>query len=296
MNIPYWGEILALITAVVWASAVILFKKSGETVHPIALNLFKNSLAVVLFVPTLYIAGQTLFYSAPANDYWLLLLSGAFGIGISDTLFFISLNKIGAGLSAIVDCLYSTFIISLSFIFIGESMNFWQIVGAMLIISAVLTAASRKGSEHISRSDLIWGIIWGALAMLATAIGIVMIKPLLSRSPLLWVVEIRLIGGMLVLLLFLTFYSKRKMVIKSLTTAGGWKFTISGSFVGAYLVMIFWLGGMKYTQASTAAALNQTSTIFIFIFAWWFLKEPVNKIRLIGIGLAVIGSFFVTFG
>ncbi len=295
MNMPYMGEMLALLTAVVWAFAVILFKKSGESVHPVALNLFKNSLAVILFIPTIFIFGETLFYDAPVGDYALLLISGALGIGIADTLFFKSLNILGAGLSAIVDCLYSMFIILLSFIFLAESMGFFQIFGALLIISAVLTAANKKGSAHLTRKELMTGIMWGALAMFTTAVGLVMIKQLLDRSPLFWVVEIRLVGGMLVLILALLFRSDRMPVLKTLKGNGGWKYTVSSSFVGAYLAMIFWLAGMKYTQASVAAALNQTTTVFIFIFAALLLKEPINKIRIIGIILAMAGSVLVTF-
>ena len=55
-------------------------------------------------------------------------------------------------------------------------------------------------------------------------------------------------------------------------------------------------GGMKFTQASVASALNQTSTIFIFIFAGLFLKDPVTFKRAIGIFLAFLGSFLVSFG
>lgn len=296
MTIPYAGEILALLTAIIWAVAVILFKKSGESVHPIALNLFKNSLAVFLMIPTIFILGETLFHKAPSSEYMLLLASGALGIGISDTLFFKSLNMLGAGLMAIIDCFYSTFIILLSYMFLSEQLGWLQLVGASFIISAVLTAASRKGSAHLARKTLITGVLLGALAMFTNAIGLVIVKPLLNRSPLLWVVEFRLIGGMLVLLLVLIFRRDRGPIMRSLRTAGRWKYTISGSFVGAYLAMMFWLAGMKYTQASIAAALNQTTTIFIFIFAAWFLKEPINRLRVLGIALAVIGSVFVTLG
>jgi len=93
-SIPYLGEILASLAAVLWAIAVILFKKSGEHVHPIALNLFKTALAVILFIPTLYFFKQPFFRDAPLNEYVLLLASGAIGIGIADTLFFKCLNML----------------------------------------------------------------------------------------------------------------------------------------------------------------------------------------------------------
>jgi len=56
------------------------------------------------------------------------------------------------------------------------------------------------------------------------------------------------------------------------------------------------MGGMKYTQASVASALNQTSIVFIFILAAVFLKEPVNRFKIIGIFLAFLGVILVSLG
>ena len=42
---PYFGELLALLSPMAWAVAVILFRKTGEKVPPVPLNLVKNSVA-----------------------------------------------------------------------------------------------------------------------------------------------------------------------------------------------------------------------------------------------------------
>ncbi len=293
MPFPYFGETAALLTAIIWAFAVILFKKSGETVHPIALNLFKNFVAIILYVITSLIIGQSLFPTAPAEDYWLLLFSGALGIGISDTLFFRSLNLLGAALSSIVDCLYSPFIIGLSILWLGESLNAWQIVGVFLIISAVLTATFEKKSSHLTRRNLILGVIFGVLAMGTMAVGIVMVKPILERSPLVWVTQVRLVGGFLTLVVILLLHPRRRPILTSLTISRGWKYMLAGSFMGTYLALILWLAGMKYTQASIAAALNQSSNLLVFIFASLFLKEVINLRRIIGIIIGIAGVFLV---
>jgi drug/metabolite transporter (DMT)-like permease len=280
---------------VIWAFAVILFKKSGESVHPLALNTFKSTLATVLFIPTIFIFKESLFRTAPLNDYLLLFLSGALGIGIADSLFFMSLNRLGAGLSAIVDCLYSPFIIILSILFLGEHLTLFQVLGVVMIISAVLTATSTKGRGNVSRHNLIWGVIWGVLAMATMAVGIVIIKPLLNRSPLMWSTEIRLFGGILSLYVILLLHKDRRIIINSLFSIHSWKYTLFGSFLGAYVSMIFWVGGMKYAKASIAAALNQTSNIFVFIFAAIFLKEAINTQRTFAIIVAIAGALLVTF-
>lgn len=288
------GETIALLTAVTWAAAVILFKKSGETVHPIGLNMFKNVLALVLFLPTMWILGGTLWRAAPLGEYGLLLLSGALGIGLADTFYFKSLNTVGAGMMSIVGCLYSPFIIALSMAWLGESLSWWQLIGAFAIVSAVLIATLERRAKTIDRPTLIKGFLWGALAQAANACGIVMIKPLLDRSPLLWVTEVRLIGGVVVLLLVLAVHRSRGEIVRSVRSRQRWVYTLTGSLTGGYLAMVMWLGGMKYTQASIAAALNQTASIFMFIFAAFFLKEPVTKYRVIGIILAIAGVMMVT--
>jgi drug/metabolite transporter (DMT)-like permease len=53
---------------------------------------------------------------------------------------------------------------------------------------------------------------------------------------------------------------------------------------------------MKYTQASIAAALNQTANVFIFIFAALLLREPITRRRTLGIVLGFTGAVLVSFG
>lgn len=296
MGIPYFGETLALTTAVIWSFSVILFKRSGETVHPLGLNLFKNTLTLLLIPPTMMLFGQELFPAAPIGDYLLLTLSGVIGIGIADTLFFKSLNLLGAARSAIVDCSYSPVIIVLSIFWLGETLSFAQAAGALLIISAILAIGREKGLVELTRKQLIIGILMGTAAMVANGVSIVMIKRLLERSPILWAIEIRLIGATIGLLVHLGFHQGRKGVVHSVMEVKSWKYMIPGSILGTYLALMFWIGGMKYAPASVASALNQTSNIFIFILAALFLKERITVYKVAGIIMAVAGVFLVILG
>ena len=294
-SIPFLGESLSLLTAAIWAFAVILFRKSGETVHPLALNAFKNSLAIALLLPTLWFSGQTLFPQHSASVYLTLFLSGIIGIGIGDTLFFNSLNRLGAGLTGIVLCLYSPFIIVFSYLFLNESLTNVQLIGALLIITAVFITTIQRKPIGVTKRNVLYGVIYGILASAAMATGVVIMKPLLSTHSVIWVAEIRLLGGMAALLLILICHPGRRMIVNSLIRTHNWHYVLGGSFFGAYLAMIIWIAGIKYTQASVASALNQTSTIFIFIFAGLILKEPMNMRRTIGIVLAFSGAFLVSF-
>jgi drug/metabolite transporter (DMT)-like permease len=294
--LPYLGEGLSLLCALLWGLAVVLFRKSGEHVHPIALNGFKNILATFLLLPTIWLFGETLFRNEPFGIYLILLLSGMIGIGFGDTLLFFSLNLLGAGLTGIVVCLYSPFIIMLSLLFLNEHMNALQFAGAALIVVAVLFSTTHRGETPTTSRRLVAGVFLGILASAAMAIGIVIVKPILDVSPLLWTTQIRLFGGIIALGVITAVHPLRRKILASLFKTQRWSYTISGSVIGAYLAMVVWLAGMKYAQASIASALNQTSTIFIFIFARIIIKEPMTLKRTAGIACAFIGSMLVSFG
>ena len=294
-TIPYIGEIFSLATALTWAMAVILFKKSGESVHPIALSLFKDVLAIGLLIPTIYIMYGNLSYRADFYDYLILFISGCLGIGLGDTLFFMSLNKLGASLIAVVDCLYSPAVIILSFLFLGENLSLYQMIGVILIVAAIAVVIEIRSSGPISKQNLYLGILLGILSILANALGIVIVKPILEKTPILWATQIRLMGGVVVLILALLFQRRRRPILRSLISIGSWPYTFIGSFMGAYVSMMLWLGGMKYTQASISASLNQTSNIFVFVFAAIFLKETMGIRKILAIILAVLGAFIVMF-
>jgi drug/metabolite transporter (DMT)-like permease len=131
---------------------------------------------------------------------------------------------------------------------------------------------------------------------MAMAVGIVMIKPVLNRAPLLWAVEIRMLGGVAALLLYLAFNPRRRLILSTLLVRESRLATIGSSVIGGYFAMVCWLGGMKLTQVSVASALNQTNTVFVLLFAAWILRERISPTRVIAILVAFAGATLVTFG
>jgi len=284
------GEILAAGSALAWAVAVVLFRVSGRRVHPIGLNLAKCVLALALMVPTLAVLGEPFAPAVPASTVGLLLLSGVLGIAVSDTLLFYALNRLGASLTAIVDCFYSPFVIGLSFLLLGERLTPVQMAGAGLVVSAVLTLSKEGKIERIGRRDLVLGIVYGVLAMFFVAFGIVMVKPVLGGVSVFWSTFVRIVGGAAALGLLLPFLRNRRAVLAPLGKPRNWKAIVPASFFGSYLSLILWMGGMKYAKASVSAILNQLSTIFIVIIAAVFLRERLTVWKVLAVVLALVGA------
>jgi drug/metabolite transporter (DMT)-like permease len=64
---------------------------------------------------------------------------------------------------------------------------------------------------------------------------------------------------------------------------------VLAAYIGQYLAMILWLAGYKFTQASVAAILNETASVFILLLAAIWLKEPLTRRALCGVVLTLGG-------
>jgi drug/metabolite transporter (DMT)-like permease len=287
------GELFALLTAVLYSSAVILYKKSVVVVSPFALNLVKNTVALILLAVTALLLGQTQLFSIPARHIALMLASGAIGIGVSDTLFLMTLKRLGASRTAVVDCLYSPFVILLSFLMFRETLQPLAILGGALIIGSVLLSAQRGFGEPMPRKAFWTGCALGAAAMATVAYAVIMMKPILSTYPLTLMNAIRMAGGLASMVVSLPFHPDRKSVYSILKPQRVWVWIAVGSFLGSYLAIITWLAGFKYTQAGIAALLNQTSTVFVVILAAIFLGERMTKLKIVAVAMAFAGTAIV---
>lgn len=284
------GILCAVGAAFFWASAVIMFKKSGEVLSPTALNLFKGVVTLLLLIPTLWISDTPLFPDRPFMEWLLFGLSGFMGITLADNFFFMALKRLGASLWAVVDCLYLPFIILLSAVFLKEEIGLQGMVGAALVIVAIGAGSYSGGSATCSQRDFFGGLFWGTLAVSLLAGSIIMVKPLLETTSVLWASYVRLLAGVAGLFVLAAIQPERKRTLGVLLPSQAWKIALPASIVGNYLAMIAWLAGFKYTLVSVAAILNQLSTIFTFILAAVFLKEPVTLPRLLAILLAGSGA------
>ena len=290
------GMFYALMTAVMWAAAIIFLKRSGETIPPFALNVFRVGVSSVLLVPTVLLAGQEIFYPAPLGDYLILFASGVVAIAVSDTFLLMALNRLGAGIMAIVDCLYAPFIVLFAFIMLGERLGVWQWAGMALVIVGVLIAARHEPPRGTTAKQILVGSLCGVIAMTTVAFGIVLAKPVLERSPILWATTMRQIGALIVMIPAALIMRGRRGIFGLFRPARNWKYSVPATLLGSYLALIFWIAGMKYSLAGPAAILNQTSSIYVLIFASIFLKEPFTARKVVASVLAIGGIAMVTLG
>jgi drug/metabolite transporter (DMT)-like permease len=296
MSASLLGEGCALGAAMAWACALVLFKRSGEHVAPLPLNLFKNVVGVILLVVTLVVLqdGLSTPMSHPPRELLILAISGIIGIALADTLFFYGLNTIGVGLISVVDCLYSPSVIFFSWLLLGETLTVAHYVGGALIVFAVLIASGHKPPKGKTRGQILMGMLLAGSGIASMGFGIVLAKPVLEEFPLFWATLIRLLAGTLALAVITVALPERKELWSVFRPSRAWRFSVPAAVLGMYLALLLWIAGFKYTLASLAGILNQTSVIFAIILASIFLKEKFTQRKLIAVVLALGGVVLVT--
>lgn len=290
------GEFYAAACAFLWAAAVIYFRKGGDLVPPVVLNLFKNTVGFVLLVLSMLLVGVPFF---PAErtlpDYLVLLGSGACGIALADSLFFASLNRLGAGRSAIVDCLYSPLVILCAFVYLHEPVGWTLVVAVALIGSAIFIGTWEPATDAppIARREWLLGIGYGVVAMVLMSAAIVAAKPVITRAEPWWATTVRMAGALPLLLLLGATRRHRPAVKFAFTPGAHWKILMPGALLGAYFALVLWILGFKYASAGVAGVLNQMSTIIVLLLATPFLNEPLTKRKVVAIGMGFAGATLV---
>ena len=192
------GDIYALLSGFFWSFSVILMRVAGFSIGPIPLTFFKNVVAIVCLIGVLLIMGSPLVPEISIKDCLRLTLSGVLGITIADTLFAAALNRLGASLQAIADCIYAPAIILVGFILFGEVLGPWEIAGGVLVLAGVFVGSGAT-PEVKNRKDLVFGLGMAAAAHITMAFGILMVRDLFDTVSLVWISAFRFTTATLVL-------------------------------------------------------------------------------------------------
>jgi len=284
-----WGQLSALSCAITWALAIVLFRRSGENLPAFELNLFKNALGLLLLIPTLALTIGFAWPDYSASELWVVLLSGFLGIAVADTWYLRALSLMGASRTGIVASLFSPFVVMLSVMFLGERLAGGQLAGFGLVMAGILLVSWNRKQAGVDAARLRIGTLYGAAAVFMSAVGVVMVKEILETRPFLWTVELRLIGGVGGMLIYVGLRQRWVSVATHFRQPQPWLWIITASVLASYVSMMFWLAGYKFIPASQASVLNESGNAWIVLFAWLFLGETIGARKIAGLLLTFTG-------
>lgn len=289
------GDWYAITCGLVWSFAVILMRIAGFTIPPLALTFFKSLIAVLGFIAVLLYQGGPWVPDYSAKTWIELVLSAIFGIAIADTLFAAALNRLGASLQALADCIYAPSIALVGFLMFGEGLSAPELIGGALVISGVFVGLV-KTKEIADSKDLFYGVAFAAGAHVIMAVGILVVRDVIQEGNLVWVAGFRFSVATVALAFFLLIRKDWNSLTLGFRRVNLWKFTVPMAILGPFLATLLWIAGFKHETPGRVAIYNQLSTVFVILWAWLILKEPMTRKKLAGVALAIAGAVLVGFG
>jgi drug/metabolite transporter (DMT)-like permease len=291
------GELAALGAAFLWALSALIYAHLGQTIPPTTLNLSKGVIAIAFIAFTLIVQGNYWLTDLDAIALGLLLLSGVLGIGLGDTFYFEALNSIGARQALLLLALAPPLSAIIALICLQEALNLTAWAGILLTALGVAWVISERTPDTVSKAvNPLRGISFGILATLGQAIGAVLSRAALAETTItpLWSTLLRLIGGTLILLLWMPLQQSPSLWLKAFESKRLLGIITITALLSTYLGI--WLQQMafKYTATGIAQALLATSPLFVLPLAIW-MGEVVTLRALLGVFVA-LGGIGLLFG
>lgn len=288
---PLLGVLAALLSAVAWAVASILFRRIGERASPSAMNLTKSLVGLCILGGVVLLTGVT---RVDADSAWRLAASGVLGIAIGDTLFFAALIRLEPRLTLLLATVGHVATVLLAALLLGErpSMPVW--LGIALVIAGVgwaLQAGAEPG--RIAGRGRAVGLACGVLSAFATSTGLLLAKTGVAEVSTLQATWVRLAAGVLGVALWSAGRGTLTSDLATLKLPG----FVREIVVAVSVVMFggFWLSlvSLKYAPASVASALAATEPVFILPIAWIWLGERASGRAIAGACVAVAGVVLI---
>jgi drug/metabolite transporter (DMT)-like permease len=293
----FGGELAALGAAFLWALSAVVYAQLGQKIPPIALNLSKGVIAIVLIAFTLIVQGNYLPTGMNAVAMGLLLLSGILGIGLGDTFYFEALNHLGARRTLLMEALAPPLAALIALIFLQEALSLGAWTGIFLTVLGVTWVVSERvpGTEG-QAVNLLRGTSFALLSALGQASGAVLSRAALADTTIdpLWSTFLRIIGGVLVLLLWMPLKQPLRVEFQRLQSKRLLGIIALTAFFSTYLGIWLQQTAFKYTATGIAQALLATSPLFVLPIAI-VMGEKVSPRSFLG-ALVALGGIGLLFG
>ena len=286
----FGGELAALGAAFLWAMSAVVYARLGQKIPPLALNLSKGVIAIALIALTL-IVQRNYLTEIDAVALGLLLLSGVLGIGLGDTFYFEALNSLGARRTLLLEALAPPLAALIALTFLQEALSLRAWAGIVLTVSGVAWVISERVPNSASKAvKPLRGISFALLAALGQAIGAVLSRSALVDTTLspLWSTLLRLVGGVLVLLLWIPLQRQPRLWFKPLQSKKLLSIITLTALFSTYLGILLQQTALKYTATGIAQALISTSPLFVLPISAW-MGEVVSFRALLGVLVALSG-------
>lgn len=288
---PFFGEISALITAVLWSGTAIAFSEASIRAGSLTVNITRMTLASTFLILTIWIAG--LSFNLSFYQVGNLVISGLIGLIFGDGFLFKAFQHIGARLSMLIMSLAPPIASVLAYFFLNEELSSWAILGIIITIGGVAMVVLQQQDESSEKHRINkLGILFAIFGALGQGVGLILAKKAFNEADINGFVATftRVFPAVIVIIPLAIITRRFRNPIKIYShDKKAFGFTLIGSILGPYLGITFSLIAISHTQVGIASTLMATVPILMLPLVRFYYKERLSLISIIGAILAVGG-------
>jgi drug/metabolite transporter (DMT)-like permease len=127
------------------------------------------------------------------------------------------------------------------------------------------------------------------VGILAASTGAIFARFAQENAPSLVIAAYRL--SIAVLILTPVIISRRKLLLIRLPKAEMILVFLSGLFLALHFA--FWISSLEYTSVASSVVLVSTTPLWVALLSPFILKEPLNRLALLGMALSLVGGLVI---
>jgi len=293
------GELAAMATAVLWTISILAWTSAGKQVGALSVSFIRLLFASVF----LAIYGQTVRGLALPTDatplaWWLLGISGVFGLFLADVCLFKAFILIGPRLTLLVNSLLPPMAAIFSRVWLGDELTLRHWLAMLITLAGVCWVVMERpdSDDHPHRRrSLIYGVTLAVFAAAGQAVGLVLAKQGIGDYDAVAATFIRTIAALAGFLVLITLLRRWPAIVTASRNGPAMRTVVFGSFVGPFLGVTFYLVALRHCHAGVVATIVNMMPVLILPFVIILYHEKVSLRAAAGAIISVVGIALLVF-
>ena len=287
------GQIAGLATSVFFSLTALIFTKTGRMIGSQATNRLRLVFALAyLVILNIALFREPLPFSADSSRWIWLSLSGVIGLSLGDAFLFQALVSVGARLGTLLLSLAPIFGSIIAWTFFGEVLTLLQILGIVLALTGIgWVVMSHEEPENTPQGHTRRGVIFGVLAGLGQAIGLVLSKQgMIGDFSPFQANAIRMLAATIFIWTWTIMEGKAGVTIKAVREQPKvLRLLALGALVGPLLGVSSSLLAVQHAEVGVASTLMALPPVILLPVSHFVFKEKVGWQAVAGTLLAIGG-------
>jgi drug/metabolite transporter (DMT)-like permease len=287
--------VLALLSAILFSGASVLFARYSVSHSSLWMNLMKNLTALAAFcvaaLVSVTVGGESLagLGMRPTGYFFL---SGFLGLGIGDWFLFRGYQRIGSARTLLIFSFSPVLLTIEGLVVFHQPLNFGQGLAILLMMACVWTISFEK-----FRTEGRWewsGILFAFVGVLLDNLGIVLSRQAFDLSPgttAFTANVIRAVGSVIPLLIFAHFARERVFRRFGKLEWRDRSLVLFSGFMGSFLSLSLWLTALKIGHIGGLAGVGSFNPIAASLWEWLLLRRRPSPYLVVALLLFLAGFF-----